>query len=180
MTRDSRAPSHLARGIGEVPRTVDHLEEVPYETSTFTSMSHMVCFERCTPWERRSLTSGATVCGRATSSVVDAIATGGPSTGVLMGKLAELDGELGTVIGRLDEVTNDLAALEAAIVDPEELGEALEDLEPIWAELFPKERARVLALLLERIEFDAAEGEVGLTFRPGGPMALHRRNGGSG
>ena len=35
-------------------------------------------------------------------------------------------------------------------------------------ELFPKERARILALLLERVEFDANKGEVAITFRPGG------------
>jgi site-specific DNA recombinase len=52
------------------------------------------------------------------------------------------------------------------------LGAALADLEPIWEELFPAERARILALLLERVEFDGAGGEVAITFRPGGPAAL--------
>ena len=41
--------------------------------------------------------------------------------------------------------------------------------EPVWAELFPKERARLLALLLERVEYDADQGEVALRFRAGGP-----------
>ena len=51
-------------------------------------------------------------------------------------------------------------------------GELLADLEALWEELFPAERARVLSLLLERVEFDGAGGEVAITFRPGGPAAL--------
>ena len=37
----------------------------------------------------------------------------------------------------------------------------------MWSELFPAERARVLALLLERVEYDAQKGEVAITFRAG-------------
>ena len=38
----------------------------------------------------------------------------------------------------------------------------------------PAERKRVLTLLLERVEFDATEGEVAITFRPGAPRGLTR------
>ncbi len=55
---------------------------------------------------------------------------------------------------------------------PDELRQALEDLEPVWAELFPAERSRVLALLIERVEFDAEAGEVAIRCRPGGPAAV--------
>ena len=57
-------------------------------------------------------------------------------------------------------------------IDVDDLREALEQLEPIWAELFPAERARLLDLLLERIEFNGPAGEVAITFRPGGPQAV--------
>ena len=59
-------------------------------------------------------------------------------------------------------------------IDPKELRQALSDLEPTWAELFPAEQKRVLTLLLERVEFDATEGEVAITFRPGAPRGLTR------
>jgi hypothetical protein len=42
----------------------------------------------------------------------------------------------------------------------------------LWAELFPKERARLLGLLLREVEFDADSGEVAITFRAGGPQAV--------
>ncbi len=69
-------------------------------------------------------------------------------------------------------MTEEQPYLEPGAVDAAELSTALQDLEPIWAELFPAERARLLDLLLERIEFDAPSGEVAITFRPGGPRAV--------
>ena len=57
-------------------------------------------------------------------------------------------------------------------VNADELRDALADLEPVWAELFPKEQARVLDLLIERVVFDAEAGEVAITFRPDGPRSL--------
>ena len=84
------------------------------------------------------------------------------------------DDELREVERREAEARGELAALETGAIDPEELRQALSDLEPTWAELFPAERKRVLTLLLERVEFDATEGEVAITFRPGAPRGLTR------
>jgi putative glutamine amidotransferase len=63
-------------------------------------------------------------------------------------------------------------------IEPGDLRQALLDLDGIWAELFPGERARVLGLLIERITFDATEGQVEITFRSGGPAALWEGQGG--
>ena len=112
------------------------------------------------------------------ANLVEAVAKGnGEASPALMRRIAELDEQIADATQRLDDAHGELAALELGELDAEELRAALEDLEPTWAELFPKERTRVLALLLERIEFDATKGEVALTFRTGGPTALHRRNG---
>jgi len=111
-------------------------------------------------------------------NLVDAVAQGGDAPPVLVARLKEGDGLLADVERRAAEVRAELQALELGAIDPGELREALAGLESIWAELFPRERARVLALLIERVEFDAAEGEVAITFRPGGPKAL--RNGQAG
>jgi len=74
---------------------------------------------------------------------------------------------------RVNEARRDLAALDVGAIDPGELKRALADLEPVWAQLSTAERARVLALLLERVTFDAESGEVEIRFRPGGPRLLH-------
>lgn len=112
-------------------------------------------------------------------NVVEAIAAGGQGADTLTKKLVELEQDHAGVSARLEAVVGDLATLETAAIDPDELRVALADLEPIWAELFPKERARLLDLLLERVEFDAAVGEVEITFRPGGPRAVGRSRAGA-
>ena len=89
-------------------------------------------------------------------------------------RLREIDKEQAAVLECEVEVKAELDAQDTGIIEPEELREALADLEPIWDALFLKERARILALLLERVEFDAASGDVEITFRPGGPNALGR------
>ena len=53
-------------------------------------------------------------------------------------------------------------------VNPIELQAALMALEAVWAELFPREQARILRLLMEEVQYDAARNEVTFTFRPGG------------
>jgi len=43
---------------------------------------------------------------------------------------------------------------------------------PVWNELFPPERERIIRLLIEGIVFNAQTGEVAITFRPSGIQAL--------
>ncbi len=125
--------------------------------------------------EVRRLTADQTRLEAERANLVEAIATGGSAAHVLMARLAEADREIDQACQRLAEARGDLAALEMGDLDPGELRAALADLEPVWSELFPRERARVLALLLERVTFDADRGEVAITFRPGGPRALQER-----
>ena len=58
------------------------------------------------------------------------------------------------------------------MIDKADLKQALKSFMPIWAELFPAEKARILNLLIEEITYNAAEGEVEIRFRPGGVRAL--------
>ncbi len=109
---------------------------------------------------------------RERKNIVDAVAKGGAGEDALMQKLAEQDEALQKARDEHGLVATDLATLDSAVVDPGELRAALADLFPVWAELFPRERARLLALLVESVEFDAEAGEVEITFRPGGPRAV--------
>ena len=56
--------------------------------------------------------------------------------------------------------------------DEDDLRRALERFDPLWDELFPSERARVLHLLIESVVYDGREREVKITFRPGGVRQL--------
>ncbi len=51
-------------------------------------------------------------------------------------------------------------------MDEEDLGQALALFDPVWEALLPRERIRILHLLLEKVDY--REGKLGLTFRPAG------------
>ncbi len=84
------------------------------------------------------------------------------------------------VVERIRAMGRDPAVLEATLAANkrlrkgkcEELRRALAELEPIWSELFPAERARVLALLIDRVDLNATTGDVEITFREGAPEVL--------
>ena len=48
--------------------------------------------------------------------------------------------------------------------------------DPIWRELFPREQARILRLLIETVTYDAEADEVAITFRPGGIKMVAEEN----
>ncbi len=50
----------------------------------------------------------------------------------------------------------------------EEVADALRDFDPLWEQLSTREQARVLELLIERMDYDGEEGPVSVTFRPTG------------
>ena len=53
---------------------------------------------------------------------------------------------------RLEEIARDLHALEAHAVTERDVMDALEQLDPIWQELFPGEQARIVQLLVQRVD----------------------------
>jgi site-specific DNA recombinase len=85
--------------------------------------------------------------------------------------VAEL-GELALAIegkeGEEAALEGELDAINGQTIDPEALRQAIEEFSAVCRELFPPERARVLALLLEAVEFNASRTEVKLTFRADG------------
>ena len=73
---------------------------------------------------------------------------------------------------RLQQIRAELAALKSATVDEADLRNALGLFDPVWDALYPPGRRRVLQLLIQRVDYDAAEGKVVLTFRPTGIRTL--------
>ncbi|MEM7311169.1 MAG: recombinase family protein [Planctomycetota bacterium] len=120
--------------------------------------------------ELKRLRAGRTRLERERRNLTDAVAGGKRDAGLLQ-KLGEIGLELDAAEVEVSAAERELDSLSDDL-DADELAAALADLEPVWAELFPVERARVLALLVERVEFDAETGEVEIRFRPGGPATL--------
>jgi site-specific DNA recombinase len=105
-------------------------------------------------------------------NLLDAVAHGGAGVGSLMTRLGEVDEALAAAGNRAEEVRGELAELNSRVIDENDLRAALEAFDPVWTELFPKEKARILHLLLEKVEYHAADGRVGIEFRAGGVRAM--------
>ncbi len=73
---------------------------------------------------------------------------------------------------RLTEIEQELDALRATEIDPAEVRAALADFAPVWDSLSPKEQARILQLLVERVEYDGEASTVSVTIRPTGIRTL--------
>jgi len=92
-----------------------------------------------------------------------------------LARLRDRDGDadhIGKIESRLTEIAEELAVLQTAAVDKRDLARALEMFGEVWACLFPREQERVIQLLVERVEFDAARETLGVTFKPTGIRAL--------
>ena len=68
------------------------------------------------------------------------------------------------------------ARAEADHITEDEVREALTELDPLWDELFPAEQARIVQLLVERVDLRTHGVEVRL--RPNGLSGLVRVSGG--
>ena len=110
-------------------------------------------------------------------NLLDAVAGNGSRSPGVFEKLGEVEAEYDTVTRQSDQARAELAALNHQAIDEKDLKAALASFEPVWRELFPAARARILHLLIEEVRYDAEEGEVAITFRPGGVRSLAREDG---
>jgi len=86
--------------------------------------------------------------------------------------LATREETIQTLEARLDEVGRQAAGLRAMRIDVDDLRAALQAFDPVWERLSTAEQARVVQLLVERIDYDGATGKLAMTFRPAGVRTL--------
>lgn len=101
-----------------------------------------------------------------------------------MRRLAELEDKIGSTERRLTEIREELTSLEKQVIDERDLKKALSLFDPIWHELYPKEKARIMQLLIERIDYHGGEspmrhsrfgdgaGKLAITFHDAGIKTL--------
>jgi len=87
-------------------------------------------------------------------------------------RLGELDDQAKRVERRLGEVREERVRVARTVIDEDEARAALSLFDPVWDVLEPKEQARILGLLIERVEFDGVKGEIGITLYPLGVKTL--------
>jgi hypothetical protein len=76
---------------------------------------------------------------------------------------------------RLAEVETRLGLIGAKAITRDEARKALKEFDGVWAQLSPREQGRVLKLLFSKIEYDAENATVAVTFRATGIAALCAR-----
>jgi site-specific DNA recombinase len=73
---------------------------------------------------------------------------------------------------RIAEVREQIESNNREIVNEDEIAAALSVFDPIWETLGPKARARIIQLLVERVDYDGKAGTIAVTFRPNGIKTL--------
>jgi site-specific DNA recombinase len=96
----------------------------------------------------------------------------GEDNGEVVGRLADLHERIGQVEGQVKRVRDQIKAATNQIIGEEEATRALSAFDPVWGSLTPREQARVIDLLVERVEYDGAAKTVSVTFHPTGIKTL--------
>ena len=87
-------------------------------------------------------------------------------------RLVEVQGRIGTAERRLAEIEDELDRLVGQEIGEDDVAAALAEFDGVWAALNPKEQARVLELLIERVDYNGGAGNIAITFRPSGIKTL--------
>jgi site-specific DNA recombinase len=96
----------------------------------------------------------------------------GDDNGSIISRLADLQERIGLVEGRMRKVREQIQTVQQQLLDEEETAVAMSVFDPVWEALTPREQARVVGLLVERVDYDGADGKVSITFHPTGIKAL--------
>jgi hypothetical protein len=89
-------------------------------------------------------------------------------------RLSELDEQAQQLEDRMAELRDELAVIERETVSPDAVQRAIALFEPIWDMLLPRERSRILHLLLESAIY---QGRAGAPVLSPGHLALGGRGG---
>ncbi len=87
-------------------------------------------------------------------------------------RIAELNERVRDAEVRVAEIDAKLAELGEELVDEADVDAAFADFDNVWEALSPREQARVLRLLIARVDYDAADSSIEVTFHPTGIKLL--------
>ena len=92
--------------------------------------------------------------------------------GLATDRMADLQDRIRTAEQRVTEVREQIIVLSRELVDAREVGQACSLFDPLWDTLTAREQARILHLLIERVDYDGKNGNVSITFHPTGIKTL--------
>jgi site-specific DNA recombinase len=96
----------------------------------------------------------------------------GAATSETAARLADLHDRIQKAERRTTQLKVEIQELDRDRVGKEDVAAAMADFDGVWNALTPKEQAKVLKLLVARVEYDAKEGTVAVTFHASGIKAL--------
>jgi site-specific DNA recombinase len=96
----------------------------------------------------------------------------GEENGPVVTRLADLQERIGAVERRAEKVREQIRSARQQLLDESEAAAALSLFDPVWESLTPAEQARVVGLLVERVDYDGSKGKVSITFHPAGIKTL--------
>lgn len=103
------------------------------------------------------------------------LAISGASDPMTTARIADLHGGIQSVERRLQEITGQVEDLRKDQLQSGEVANALTDFDTVWHRLSPREQARLLAVLVHRVDYDARESTVTVKFHASGIDALATR-----
>jgi site-specific DNA recombinase len=89
-----------------------------------------------------------------------------------LSQLADVQERIRHAEQRSAEINAEIRALDGEGVSEDEVRSALSVFDPLWQSLTPREQARTVQLLVQRVDYDGAEGRVSITFHPSGIKTL--------
>ena len=92
--------------------------------------------------------------------------------GATTARLADLHERIAQAERRIATVGEEMDAIRNQALDPDDVAEALAKFTPAWDALTPQEQARVVALLVSRVEFDGSRGKLKIAFHTTGIQTL--------
>ena len=87
-------------------------------------------------------------------------------------RLADLQDRIRVAEQRATEVREKIIVLSRELVDTREVAQACSLFDPVWETLTPREQARIIHLLIERVDYDGEDGNISITFHPAGIKTL--------
>jgi site-specific DNA recombinase len=96
----------------------------------------------------------------------------GTSSNAAVTRLAELQARLAQVEQRLARLRGQREAWQQERLDQAAATEALAGLLPAWQTMTPHQQARVVRLLVARVDYDGKQGKASITFQPLGLKTL--------
>lgn len=108
-----------------------------------------------------------------TKRIVNALGSGNGNTAtIITERLTEIETSIEAKNRRLTEIKDELLKIERDAVDRDDIKKALSLFDPIWDVLYPKERARIISLLIQQIDYNGKDGTIAITFHPTGIKTL--------